>query len=122
MLEETEYAFLRKCGLSVVLTDEKGLMGFPRLSTNVTMQTPLFFDDVVTVEIRLLEVDGKMVEYDFSVWRNDNNEAVTANDDESDLVGTGNFKVAVCRFPGDQLPYAVLTPQYVMDALTKNLN
>ena len=113
LLEETEYGFLRSRGLSVILTDEKGLMGFPRLSASVTISQPLFFDDEVDIEIRLVNVDGKVVEYDFEVTMANEN-----NSDDPQRVGGGYFKVAVCRFPPDDLPYAVLTPEYVIEALT----
>jgi YbgC/YbaW family acyl-CoA thioester hydrolase len=107
LLEETEYEFLRSRGLSVILSDEKGLMGFPRLSANVTMNKPLSFDELVTIELQLINVDGKMVEYEFVV-----------TDNANATVGGGNFRVAVCRFPADAPPYAVLTPEYVIEALT----
>lgn len=106
LLEETEYEFLRSCGLSVVLTDEKGLMGFPRLSTGVSINRPLVFDETVVIDLMLMEVDGKKVDYRFHV-----------SDEEGKRVGDGNFTVAVCRFPTDALPYAVLTPEFVIDAL-----
>jgi len=49
MMEETEYAFLRSRGLSVKLTDEKGIMGFPRLHASVQIDQPLVFDQQLIV-------------------------------------------------------------------------
>lgn len=115
LLEETEYDFLRSCGLSVVLTDEKGLMGFPRLSANVTMNRPLGFDETVNIELRLINVDGKMVEYEFSVT-----DSQCDQGDSGQQIGSGNFKVAVCRFPAGKPPYAILTPEFVIEALTSS--
>ena len=108
MMEETEYAFLRSRGLSVVLTDGKGLMGFPRLATEIEISNPVGFDTELKVQIFLTLVDGKLVSYEFLI-----------SDEEDTTVATGKFVVAVCRFPHGEPPYAILTPDYVIEALTK---
>lgn len=108
MMEETEYAFLRSRGLSVVLSDGRGLMGFPRLSAEIEVLDFVGFDTEVKVQIFLMVVDGKTIHYDFSV--------VTADDL---LIAKGKFVVAVCRFPAGEAPYAILTPEYVIEAITK---
>ena len=105
-MEETEYAFLRSRGLSVVLSDDKGLMGFPRLDVSTDLFEPAFFDEVLTIQLRLIEMDGKRLRYRFSIDHADGR-----------CVALGTIGVAVCRFPSDAIPYAVLTPQYVIDAL-----
>ena len=107
LMEETEYAFLRSRGLSVVLHDERGTLGFPRLSAELTLIEPLRFDQAVTVELRLLAIDGKQLTYEFVILSDANAIAVT-----------GKFVVACCRFPDDQSPYAVLIPDHVQNALT----
>ena len=108
MMEETEYAFLRSRGLSVVLTDGRGLMGFPRLSAEIELVEPVGFDTELNVEVFLMELDGKTITYKFLV-----------SDCESLHVASGKFVVAVCRFPPDDPPYAILTPEYVIELLTK---
>lgn len=108
MMEETEYAFLRSRDLSVVLTDGRGLMGFPRLSASVEIVTPVPFDTNLSVKLFLVELDGKSIVYEFLIL----NESDTT-------VASGRFHVAACRFPNDAPPYAVLTPEYVIAALTK---
>jgi len=108
MMEETEYAFLRSRGLSVVLTDDRGLMGFPRLSAEIEIENSVGFDAEVRVEIFLTVVDGKSVCYEFLI-----------TDAEDTTVATGKFVVAVCRFPPGEPPYAILTPENVIEALTK---
>ncbi|QEG24548.1 acyl-CoA thioesterase [Mariniblastus fucicola] len=107
MMEETEYAFLRSRELSVVLTDGRGLMGFPRLSAEIEVQNFVGFDTEVTVELFLMLVDGKSIRYEFRIST------------EHEPVATGAFRVAVCRFPAGELPYAILTPEYVIELLTK---
>lgn len=108
MMEETEYAFLRSRGLSVVLTDGRGLMGFPRLSAEIEIVNAVGFDTEVNVELFLVLVDGKTIHYDF---------VITASDQQR--VATGKVAVAVCRFPAGEPPYAILTPEYVIEAITK---
>ena len=108
MMEETEYAFLRSRGLSVVLTDSRGMMGFPRLSAEIEIENPVGFDSEVRVQIFLMVVDGKSVWYEFLI-----------RDEQDATVATGKFVVAVCRFPSGEPPYAILTPEYVIEALTK---
>ena len=108
MLEETEYAFLRSRGLSVVLSDGRGLMGFPRLSAEVEIIEFIGFDTELNVELFLTGIDGKTIQYDFMV----------ATKDET-IVAKGKFIVAVCRFPNGEAPYAILTPEYVIEAITK---
>ena len=108
MMEETEYAFLRSRGLSVVLTDDKGLLGFPRLNAAVEIFNFAGFDEDLLVELNLMEIDGKRISYQFSI---------------SQLTGqpiaNGQIEVACCRFPRDKPPYAILTPTHVLNALTE---
>jgi YbgC/YbaW family acyl-CoA thioester hydrolase len=107
MMEETEYAFLRSRGLSVKLTDDKGVMGFPRLHASVQVDQPLVFDQQVIVYLSLTELDGKSIFYEFQI---------RGADDQ--ICATGKFKVALCRFPDEKPPYAILTPDYVIEALS----
>jgi YbgC/YbaW family acyl-CoA thioester hydrolase len=113
MMEETEYAFLRSRGLSVVLTDAKGIMGFPRLEANIDVSCPARFDDELQIELSLIEVDGKHVVYEFTI---ENVTDATC----SIQVATGRFRVVCCRFPNDESPYAILTPLHVIEALRNN--
>lgn len=106
MMEETEYAFLRSRGLSVKLTDDKGVMGFPRLHASIQIEQPLVFDQQVIVYLSLTELDGKSIFYRFEIRDRDDQACVT-----------GQFKVALCRFPDDKPPYAILTPDFVIEAL-----
>jgi YbgC/YbaW family acyl-CoA thioester hydrolase len=110
MMEETEYAFLRSRGLSVVLTDAKGILGFPRLEASIDVAHAVRFDDEVQIELSLIEVDGKQVIYEFAI------ENVGGASDATQ-VATGRFRVVCCRFPNGESPYAILTPLHVIEAL-----
>lgn len=108
MMEETEYAFLRSRDLSVVLKDGRGMMGFPRLSTSIEVLEHVGFDEELIVEIFLVNVDGKTIEYVFSITQSNGT-----------CVAKASFCVAVCRFPPDDPPYAILTPDFVIESLTR---
>lgn len=110
MMEETEYAFLRSRGLSVVLTDAKGIMGFPRLEASIDIAHPARFDEELQIELNLIKVDGKQVIYEFMV------EGMGGTIDAVQIA-SGRFRVVCCRFPSDDSPYAILTPLHVIDAL-----
>jgi len=105
-MEETEYAFLRSRELCVVLEDEKGVFGFPRLATSISIKSPAAFDDRVTITLHLMVVDGKEIHYVFEI-----------HNDAQQTVATAEFRVATCRFPRGDWPYAILTPEFVVEKL-----
>ena len=106
MMEEAEYAFLRDRGLSVVLRDERGTLGFPRLSANIDIVQPVTHGEMIRVQVLLAQLDAKSIEYQFRLV---------------DSVGTtrvrGEFRAACCRFPDQGPPYAILIPESVVAAL-----
>lgn len=106
-MEETEYGFLRSVGLSVVLSDERGKIGFPRRSTSFQIDNPARFDDELKIGLTLREMDGVSLQYDFEI------------DCNSARVATGSFLVVCCRFPPGKPPYAILIPEFVMDRMSK---
>lgn len=108
-MEETEYAFLRSRDLSVVLSDQKGLIGFPRLNSELKIHHPVQFDQQLMVQLELIELDGKQLAYQFHIHE--------AND--RTLVAEGVFTMACCRFPGDDLPFAILIPSWIEEKLTR---
>ena len=105
LMEETEYAFLRSRGLRVVLDDGKGIIGFPRLHSNVQIDKPLRLDDEVETTLQLIEVSGKKITYEFAIQCRGNS------------IAKGCFEVACCRFPGGKDPYAILIPDFVAEKL-----
>ncbi|MFK7769041.1 MAG: acyl-CoA thioesterase [Mariniblastus sp.] len=126
MMEETEYAFLRSRGLSVVAQDELGTLGFPRLNASLKIHQPLAFEQKVQVDLELTEIDGKQITYEFKINAIASDVSPTPNGDDNQassvLVSTpaveGRFQVAVCRFPAGKPPYAILTPDHIVEALT----
>ena len=105
-MEETEYAFLQSRDLRVVLSDSKGIIGFPRTRAEIEVVQPVQFEDHVETELQLGPMDGKQICYEFQIRQNDQ---ITAN---------GKFWVACCRFPAGEPPFAILTPEFVVEKLT----
>lgn len=108
MMEETEYSFLRSRGLRVVLNDGKGIIGFPRIRAEITIENPLRFEDTADIELHLATADGKQIVYEFAISL------------DRSPVAEGTFKVACCRFPDGENPYAILTPDFILEQLTAN--
>ena len=91
-----------------MLRDDKGVFGFPRLSTTISIELPVVFEDQLTINLHLMVVDGKEIHYLFEI-----------HNDSQDIVTTAEFRVATCRFPRGDWPYAILTPEFVIEKLTQ---
>jgi acyl-CoA thioesterase FadM len=104
-MEEAEYAFLRSRGLSVVLSDAKGQIGFPRIACRLNIHGQAAFEQPLRVEVSLSSNDGKRLIYEFRAFN------------QARLLADARFEVACCRFPTDELPYAILIPDWVMARL-----
>jgi len=107
MMEEAEYGFLRSRGLSVVMKDERGTMGFPRVSCEIDIDRPLSLGEQVDVNVLLVMADGKRVVYQFEIV-----------DASGEVAVRGEFLAALCRFPNDKMPYAILFPPELNEKLT----
>jgi len=103
LMEETEYAFLRSRGLSVVMDDARGKIGFPRTHTNFSIERPAVYDERLETWLKLVDVDGVTISYQF---------AITAPGMEQ--VARGSFVVACCRFVPGELPRAILIPDPIL--------
>ena len=103
MMEETEYAFLRSRDLSVVVSDQRGIIGFPRVTTEIQIESPVSFDDELEIQMRVASNDGVKIEYRFEISR------------DKVRIATGYFAVACCRFPPGEPPRAILIPDFILE-------
>ena len=101
-MEETEYAFLRSIGLSVVLQDARGTIGFPRLDCQLKVFEPLRAGQSFEVSLSVLANDGKSIDYGFKLGNH------------GQIVATGSYRAACCRFPASGRPYAIPIPDRVL--------
>ena len=111
-MEEAEHAFLRSIGKNVVLHDERGTLGFPKLEAHCQYKRPAIHDAEMTIELKVTCNDGKTIRHDCRVYQ-------ASNDDETDLrmLAEGYLHVACCRFPADGLPYPIPIPDDVLAAI-----
>lgn len=136
-MEETEYGFLRSRGLSVSLRDERGQFGFPRLDVHVAVAATVELESELVIELLVGELTMKSCEYLFrasalplatnassatsaSSATNASSEGTTSGGATlavPTLAATGYFRVACCRFPENQPPYAMLIPDWVLERL-----
>lgn len=103
MMEETEYAFLRSRGLSVVAEDERGTIGFPRVSASLEIGSGARFGDELEIRLYVGDNDGVKIRYRFQIVRG------------AEAVATGAFTIACCRFSDRALPRAILIPDFFQD-------
>jgi len=108
-MEETEYAWLRTRRLAPVTHDDRGVIGFPRVRTEIEIGYPARVDD--DLEIRLLSAqnDGVQIDYQFEI--------ATANE----IVATGHFAVACCRFERNAPPRAILIPDFILERFDQTI-
>ena len=104
-MEEAEHEFLRSRGLSVVLEDEKGKLGFPKMSATCDYKRPSQNEQILDVELSVTSDDGKTIHYEFHFSF------------EGKVTAVGKLQVAFCRFPIDKPPYAVPITDEVMQKL-----
>lgn len=109
-MEEAEHAFLRSRGLSVVLDDPKGKLGFPKMSATCDYKRPARYEEIVDVKVNISCEDGKSVSYACEFWSGE------------EKLGSGQLRVAFCRFPIDKPPYAVPISDDVMQKLFETSN
>lgn len=101
MMEETEYEFLRSRGLSVVMRDQRGVIGFPRMDTEIEICELTGGGEELDIWMALSLNDGVRLRYTFRIER------------QSLVVARGSYTVACCRFPPGRPPLAILLPQPV---------
>ena len=50
-MEEAEHEFLRSRGLSVVLDDPKGKLGFPKMKATCDYKRPAMYEEVIDIDV-----------------------------------------------------------------------
>ncbi|MGH9310825.1 MAG: acyl-CoA thioesterase [Vicinamibacterales bacterium] len=66
-MEEAEHAWWRAAGLSVAERD--GEVGWPRVSASFEFRSPLHFEDIFEVRVRLAGVTRRTVKYEHTLVR-----------------------------------------------------
>lgn len=104
-MEEAEHTFMRSRGFRVVMQDEKGAFGFPKLSAKCDFSRPVRQEQTLDIQMTVHSDDGKSITFDCQFFC------------EGEAVAVGQLKVACCRFPKEGLPYPIPIPDHVQSAL-----
>ena len=67
LMESVEHEFLRHLGLSVMANDGSGPVSWPRVSVQCDYQSPVKFEDVLTVTLAVAKLGTKSVTYQFDI-------------------------------------------------------
>ena len=110
-MEQAEHEFLRHVGKNVVLYDERGTMGFPKLEAHCRYRHPAVHGAELVIELTIICDDGKTIQYDCSIFDSEQSNANRI------LLAEGFLRVACCRFPPDGLPFPIPIPDHVLAAI-----
>jgi YbgC/YbaW family acyl-CoA thioester hydrolase len=64
-MEAAEHAYLRACGLSVVLSWEGQMLGFPRVSATCDYRIPIRFEQEMQIHVRVEKIGRTSISYEF---------------------------------------------------------
>lgn len=84
LMEETEHAFLRSIGLSVIETDGDRTISWPRVATSCEYLAPARFEDELNLVLRVTHVGRRSVAYDVEFLR------------EGERIAKGHMAAACC--------------------------
>ena len=100
-MEDAEHAMLRDLGLSVHRDVGDDVAGFPRVSAQCDYRRPLHFEDLFTINVRVIAKTDKSVTYGCTFLK----------EDEDEPIATGTLKVVYAikpagsgKFRAAQLP------------------
>ena len=91
--------------LGVTRLDEKGRIGFPRLSVHCDYQRALRFEEEVEIEMTVARQGSAALIYDYQFLR------------QGEKIACGTVRVACCRFRDDGQIYAIPLPDHVAQKL-----
>jgi acyl-CoA thioester hydrolase len=100
-MEEAEHAFLRSLGLSVIMHDEEGPYGWPRVGASCDYQGPAKFEDVLDITVRVAHKGTKSLAYHFEITH------------QGRAVATGRLTAVLCRLKHGERPRSIPIPDWL---------
>jgi len=97
-MEQAEHEFLRQLGMSVHRDDGVNVVSWPRVSARCDYQSPVKFEDVLDIEVRIARVGQKSVTYEF------------AFSCQGRAVAEGQITAVCCRIEAGQPPQSIPIP------------
>ncbi|MFQ3652465.1 MAG: thioesterase family protein [Gemmataceae bacterium] len=89
-MEAAEHAYLRACGLSVVLPWEGQLLGFPRVSASCDYLKPIRFEQEMLIHVRVEKIGRTSISYGFTFTHSD------------EKIAEGRLTAVLCRKTADE--------------------
>ncbi|MEX2141545.1 MAG: thioesterase family protein [Pirellulales bacterium] len=105
VLESVEHEFLRSLGLSVVTSDTKGQLGWPRVSASCDFKGAVKFEDQLDIELVIARLGEKSVTYQFTV------------DHAGRRVAEGKIVAVCCRMSHGQPLQGIAIPKVMVEKL-----
>jgi len=100
-MEEAEHAFLRSLGMSVIMQDEEGPYGWPRVGASCDFLGPAKFEDVLDIHIRVAHKGNKSIAYQFNITH------------EGRPVAIGRLTAVLCRLAHGERPRSIAIPEWI---------
>jgi acyl-CoA thioester hydrolase len=88
-MEAAEHAYLRTCGLSVVLSWQGQTITFPRVNATCDYLRPARFEDVLDIDVSVEHIGRTSVRYAFTFSKG------------SDVLARGGITAVLCRVRDD---------------------
>ncbi|MFC1757760.1 acyl-CoA thioesterase [Planctomycetota bacterium] len=125
-MEQAEHEFLRQVGKNVVLHDDRGTLGFPKLEAHCEYRHPAVLDAEMVVELIVTSDDHKTIRYECTIYQELDDDrpecepstanAIATKHGNRRLLAEGFLRVACCRFPPNEMPFPVPIPDHVLHA------
>jgi YbgC/YbaW family acyl-CoA thioester hydrolase len=106
-MEAAEQAFLRACGLSVVLEWEGERLSFPRVAASCDYLRPARFEDVLDITVSVARLGRSSVTYAFEFFKG------------PELLARGQMTAVCCRIVAGQGPEAREVPARIRERLQR---
>jgi YbgC/YbaW family acyl-CoA thioester hydrolase len=84
-MEEAEHDFWRSMGLSVVQSDELGMLSWPRGSAECRFERPARFEDEIDIDVRVVRLGSKSATFQFEFLK------------DGQRIALGTIAVICCR-------------------------
>jgi acyl-CoA thioester hydrolase len=104
-MEQAEHEFLRHLGLTVHMSDDNGLLSFPRVAARCDYQRAVKFEDVLEIEVAVVRLGKKSITYEFSFTH------------EGRPVASGETTTVCCRFEAEGKPKSINIPDWISKKL-----
>ena len=99
-MEEAEHAFFRSVGRSISEKQPDGtVVGWPRVSSTCSYKAPIFFDDVIAIQIVIERMGAKSITMRHDFFRGET------------LLAKGSMKIVCCHIRPDGPMESIFIPE-----------